>query len=280
MFVPLITAQGESLSLLNTGAIQQKATILLRQFEDFLYKNNVPYEDYLKEMNLGSKINFNWLPPFLNSIVGAVGNLGIGLFAVFFTTFFFLKDKAIFMSGFKKVLPEKYSPKIQSSLYKINGLLRRYFAGLVMQITIIFILNYTVLLIFGVGNAFLIAFLCAILNIIPYLGPLIGIILAAVLTMISNIGMDFQAQILPTTIYVIIGFIIVQIIDNYLSQPLIFSNSVKSHPLEIFIVILAAGILYGIVGMIIAIPVYTIIKVVAKEFFPENNIVKTITRKL
>lgn len=280
MFVPLITSQSESLSLLNTQAIQQKATILINQFEVFLSKNNVPYEDYLKEMNLQSKLNFNWLPSFLNSIIGLVGNLGIGLFSVFFITFFFLKDKQTFIAGLKTVLPKKYRSGIQNSIHKTNVLLRRYFVGLLTQISVIFILNFIVLLIFGVENAFVIAFLCAILNIIPYLGPLIGIILAAVLTMISNISLDFQTEILPTTIYVVIGFIIVQAIDNYLSQPLIFSNSVKSHPLEIFVVIIAAGMLYGISGMIIAVPTYTIIKVFAKEFFPENSLVKTITRRL
>jgi predicted PurR-regulated permease PerM len=72
----------------------------------------------------------------------------------------------------------------------------------------------------------------------------------------------------------------VQLIDNNINQPLIFSKSTKSHPLEIFLVILIAGFISGILGMIIAVPLYTIIKVIAKEFFPENSIVKLITKNI
>jgi predicted PurR-regulated permease PerM len=109
---------------------------------------------------------------------------------------------------------------------------------------------------------------------------LIGSVFAALLTMMSNIGGDFSTEILPTTIYVMIGFWIVQLIDNNLTGPLIFSNSVNSHPLEIFLVILIAGFLSGILGMIIAVPIYTILKVVAKEFFPYNPMVRILTRNL
>ena len=71
-----------------------------------------------------------------------------------------------------------------------------------------------------------------------------------------------------------------QLIDNFLSQPYIFSNSVKSHPLEIFLVILSGGILFGIVGMILAIPLYTVIKVFLKVFFSDNKLVKKLTKNL
>ena len=133
---------------------------------------------------------------------------------------------------------------------------------------------------FGIENAIVIAFLCAILNIIPYVGPLIASILAAILTMMSNLGGDFQTQVLPLTIYILIGFWVVQIIDNNVSQPLIFSKSVSSHPLEIFLVILIAGFLFGIVGMILAVPTFTILKVITKEFFPENKIVRLLTKNI
>ncbi|HAT81621.1 MAG TPA: AI-2E family transporter, partial [Flavobacterium sp.] len=119
-----------------------------------------------------------------------------------------------------------------------------------------------------------------VLNIIPYIGPLIASVLAAILTMLSNLGADFQTVILPTTIYVLIGFWIVQIIDNNLSTTIIFSKSVSSHPLEIFLVILIAGFLSGILGMIVAVPLYTILKVIGKEFFPENKVIKLLTKDI
>ena len=98
--------------------------------------------------------------------------------------------------------------------------------------------------------------------------------------MSSNLGQDFQSDILPTTIYVMIGYIIAQLIDNFISQPLIFSNSVKSHPLEIFLIIMIGGVLFGVKGMIVAIPIYTAIKVISKAFLADNKIVKSLTKDL
>jgi len=149
-----------------------------------------------------------------------------------------------------------------------------------LQLTVVFILYLIVLMIFGNKNAFVIAFLCAILNIIPYIGPIIGTTLAGILTMISMIGSDFQTEILPKTIYVIIGFLLVQAIDNNISQPIISSKSVNSHPLEIFLITIISGITFGIVGMIIAIPVFTMVKVILKEFFPDNKIVSVLTERI
>lgn len=100
------------------------------------------------------------------------------------------------------------------------------------------------------------------------------------LTMTSNLDADFSAVILPKTGYVLIGIIIGQLVDNFFSQPFIFSSSVKSHPLEIFLIIIVAGLLFGVVGMIIAVPGYTAIKVILKEFLSENEMVKRLTKNL
>ena len=81
-------------------------------------------------------------------------------------------------------------------------------------------------------------------------------------------------------IYVVIGFVIVQAIDNFLIQPILFSKSVKSHPLEIFLTIIIGGLLFGIVGMITAVPLYTVLKVILKEFLSDNKIVKSITKDI
>ena len=216
----------------------------------------------------------------MNVILETIGSFGIGLASVLFITFFFLKDRLSFIIGVKKLIPDSQEDKILNSLHKINHLLSRYFIGLLLQLFIVFLLYIIVLYIFGIPNPFIIAFLCAVLNIVPYIGPLIASVLAAILTMLSNLGSDFQTEILPTTIYVLIGFWIVQIIDNNLSQPFIFSKSVSSHPLEIFLVILIAGFLSGILGMIIAVPLYTIIKVIGKEFFPENPVIQLLTKNI
>ncbi len=280
MFIPLISSQGQNLSLLQTAEIERNLTQLISKIAVFLESHNIDSENLLKEANIGSKLNLSFIPDFLNGLLATIGSFGVGLASVLFITFFFLKDRALFVKGAKKLIPDSHEEQILNSLGKINYLLTRYFIGLALQLLIIFVLYLIVLIIFGVQNALVIAFLCAVLNIIPYIGPLIGSVLAAVLTMISNIGSDFQTEILPTTIYVMIGFWIVQVIDNNVSSPLIFSNSVNSHPLEIFLVILIAGSLFGVVGMIVAVPVYTIIKVIGKEFFPENRVVRLLTKDI
>jgi predicted PurR-regulated permease PerM len=280
MFVPLIMAQGQSLSVLNINEIELKILDLRNQITVFLSSHDIDAINLLKKSNLTSKLNFNFIPNFINSILEIISNLGMGLASVLFITFFILKDKVHFLAGIKSMLPDVHEEKILNSISKINSMLSKYFSGLLLQLFIVFILYFLVLIIFGIQNAFVIAFLCAILNIVPYVGPLIGSILAAVFTMISNLGTDFQTEILPKTIYVLIGFSIVQVIDNNVSQPLIFSKRVNSHPLEIFIVTLISGFLFGILGMIIAIPFYTILKVIAKEFYPENKIIKTLAKNI
>ncbi len=280
MFIPLITSQSESLSLLNTAEIEKNILELVDKINIYLSSHNIDAINMLKKSNITSKLDFNIIPSFLNSILNTISSFGMGLASVLFITFFILKDKVLFIVGIKKILPDDHEEKILNSFSKINQMLSRYFIGLIIQLFIVFILYIIVLLIFGVENAFIIAFLCAILNIVPYVGPLIGSVLAAILTMIGNLGGDFQTQILPTTLYVMIGFWVVQLIDNNVSQPIIFSKSVNSHPLEIFLVTLVSGFLFGITGMIIAIPFYTMIKVVAKEFFPDNKVIIAVTKNM
>jgi predicted PurR-regulated permease PerM len=280
MFIPLISDQGQNLSLLKTAEIEKNLIQLTNQISAFLESHHIDASRMLKEANITSKLNFYIIPNFLNALLGTISNFGIGLASVLFITFFFLKDKLLFMEGAKKLIPDNHEDKILNSLDKINHLLSRYFIGLLLQLFIVFVLYLIVLFIFGIQNAIIIAFLCAVLNIIPYIGPLIASILAAILTMLNNLGADFQTEVLPVTLYVLLGFWIVQIIDNNVSQPIIFSKSVSSHPLEIFLVILIAGFFSGILGMIIAVPLYTILKVIGKEFFPENNLIQLLTKNI
>lgn len=280
LFIPLLIHQGHNLSLLNTTAIERNIMQLTDQLVAFLEKHNIDAYQLMKDQKLSSKFNINFIPDFLNSLIGTISSFGVGLASVMFITFFFLKDRRNFIEGAKKLIPDSHEEQILNSLDKINHLLSRYFIGLLLQLFIVFILYLIVLVIFGVENAMVIAFLCGVLNIVPYIGPIIATVLAAILTMINHLGSDFQSETLPTTIYVLIGFCLVQVIDNNFSQPLIFSKSVSSHPLEIFLVILTAGFLFGIVGMIVAVPSYTILKVVGKEFFPENPVILLLTKNI
>ena len=278
LFVPLIISQGENLSLLDIASLQKNYTTLVENLSIYLVKYNIDFLKILDSINLDS--SFNFIPTLINNLFSTLGNLGMGLASVFFISFFLLKDRIAFFKTFKTILPTNQKNKILLSLDKISNLLTRYFIGLLSQLFIIFLLNGIVFLIFGIENAFIIALLCAILNVIPYVGPLLGMLVASTLILISGISADFIHATLPTTLYVLAGMFIVQLIDNNINQPIIFSKSTKSHPLEIFLVILISGVLFGIVGMIVAIPTYTVLKVIAKSFFPNNKIVKALTKDI
>lgn len=278
MFIPLIVEQGHNLSLLNLEQLQIKLEVALSQLDFSFLGYHINFINELKGFEFFK--NLVVIPEILNTIAGTLGSFSIGLFSVIFISFFFMKDYSLVENSIYTIGADKNKGRLQKSLASINNLLSRYFIGLVFQISILFLIYTVSLLIFGVENAVVIAFLCALLNLIPYVGPLIGGILMLFLTISSNLGQDFQSVIIPTTVFVMIGYIFAQLIDNFLSQPLIFSNSVKSHPLEIFLVIMISGVLFGALGMIIAVPTYTVIKVILKEFLSDNRIVKSLTKNL
>ena len=280
MFIPLILEQGQNLSLLNIEALQDNIENLYHQVSEYFAVNHIDVEQSLKDTNLLNKLDYSVIPNFLNSVISGFGSFSIGLFSVLFIAFFLLKDSQLLEQGILMFVPDNKESRSIKSLNTIKNLLSRYFIGLILQILILFVIYTIVLLILGIKNAIVIAFLCALLNLIPYIGPMIGGVLMLTLSMSSNLGASFSDVVLPKTLYVLIGFIFGQLVDNFFSQPFIFSKSVKSHPLEIFLIIIIAGLLFGVIGMIVAIPTYTALKVILKEFLSENKIVKQLTKDL
>ena len=280
LFIPLVAEQSHNLSLLNIEELQTNVENLYREVIDYFEFNNIDIEQSIKDSGFITNIDYSVIPNFLNSLVSGLGSFSIGLFSVLFISFFFLKDSKLFEDGIMTFVPDTNELRVKKSINKIKDLLSRYFVGLIFQILILFVLYTIILLIFGINNAIVIAFLCALLNLIPYVGPLVSAFLLILLSMSSNLGESFSEVILPKTTYVMIGFIIAQLVDNFISQPKIFSKATKAHPLEIFLIIIIAGILFGIVGMIIAVPTYTALKVILKEFLSENKIVKSLTKDL
>ena len=278
MFIPLITEQGKSLSLLEVDKLQENVQEIFNQINAYFSSKGIDVLSELKNVDFISQ--FKEIPNFLNSILGAVGTLSVGLFSVLFISFFFMKDNQLLKKGVMTIIPNGKEGRFSKSLETINNLLSRYFIGLLLQITILFVLYTFILLIFGIDNAVVIAFLCALLNLIPYVGPMIGAVIMFILSMISNIGLDFQSEILSTSLWVMCCYLIAQLIDNFASQPLIFSKTTKSHPLEIFLIIIIGGLLFGVVGMITAVPLYTALKVILKEFLSDNKIVKSLTKDI
>ena len=192
LFIPLVREQSENLSLLDVNALQDNLQDLYKQIVNYLSAKDIDIEKSFKESNLFSMLDFNAIPDLLNSVMGTIGSFTIGLFSVLFISFFFLKDSRLMENGMMILVPDDKEIRLKNSIEKIKDLLSRYFVGLVFQILILFIIYSIVLAIVGVDNAVVIAFLVALLNLIPYIGPLVGAFLIVLLTMTNFLGMDFQ----------------------------------------------------------------------------------------
>lgn len=278
--IPIAIEQGENLSKINVEEVRGNLEALNTQVSEYFGIERVNLLERVQSLDYVKNFNVEIIPEFVNNIFGTLGNIMIGIFSILFIAFFLLKDARLLEEGILVFAKKRDEQKFSKAFASIKQLLSRYFIGLVGQVTILFILYSILLLIVGVENALIIAFFCALLNLIPYLGPAIGSVLMMAFVISSHLDSDFTAVILPKLIIVAIGYAIVQLIDNFINQPLIFGKSVKSHPLEIFIIILIAGLLFGILGLVLAVPTYTAIKVISKEFLSEYKIVQKLTRDL
>ena len=278
LLLPVIFEQAKNLSLLNVNAFEATATKLINELSIYLREYGIDLQSWV-DRSL-AEVDYSFLPDAINTVLNGLSGFTIGVFSVIFISFFFLRDSGLLERMVMVFVADKNVKRVEKSILSIKNLLSRYFIGLLVQITVLFIIYTLVLLIFGIPNAVTIALVCALLNIIPYLGPIIGTVLIIFLTMTSNLDASFASVTLPKTIYVFIGFTVGQLIDNFLTQPYVFSTSVKSHPLEIFIIILVGGLLFGPLGMIIAVPSYTALKVIFKEFYAHNKIVKALTKNI
>ncbi len=159
-------------------------------------------------------------------------------------------------------------------------MLSRYFLGLCLDIFLVISLISLGMMFIGVKNFLIVGFIAGIMNIIPYIGPIIGALLGVSLGLTECINCDFNTVILPLILKMLLVFASVNMLDAIILQPTIYSNSVKAHPLEIFLVIMIAGSLAGVMGMVLAIPSYTLLRIVAKEFFSGFRVIKKLTENL
>ncbi|SDL11814.1 Predicted PurR-regulated permease PerM [Salinimicrobium catena] len=280
IFIPIVVEQSKNLGQIDMDAFTRDLNELNTQINNYLGVDEIDIIEGIKQTEFARNFDLSTIPTYLNNFFGILGAAAIAVFSVIFISFFFLKDSKLMLNSILVFANQGHEEKFQRVFNKIKILLSRYFVGLTLQITVLFVLYSILLSIFEIDNPIAIAFICAFLNIIPYLGPIIAGILISLFVISSNLGADFQTIILPQLIYVMSGYIICQLIDNFINQPLIFGASVRSHPLEIFLVILIAGLTSGIMGMIVAVPFYTAIKVIAKESLSEYKIVKRLTRDL
>ncbi|MCK5782104.1 MAG: AI-2E family transporter [Flavobacteriales bacterium] len=269
--IPLINEQARSLALLNIDEIESNVSIGRSHIDMWFSSHGLQDFNLFGGKKIKDVIDFSFIPNFLNSMIGAMGGISIGLLTVSFISFFLLKDRELILDYFLSLFPKSNSNNIRLLITSVKLSLSRYLIGLMIQVSILFILYTLLLYISGINNFIIIAMLGALLNLIPYVGPFIGIIMMVILSITGNITEDFNVVILPMITKISVGYMLIQLLDNFVNQPMIFSKTANAHPLEIFLVILIAGTLFGIVGMIVAVPTYTIIRIVLKAFLTDGR---------
>lgn len=279
MVIPIISNILKDISMVNIENAARSIALPLSQLNEFL-RESFPQlgEGFRLEVAVLNELQKMFDVSMFSSVLGSAASFltsfGVGLFSVVFIGFFFIKDDGLFTSIVCALVPDKHEKTTEKAISDIGYLLSRYFIGVLLEIAGVALINFLGLLFIarlGLNAALGIAVMTGIFNVIPYVGPLLGGALGTVLGLVlkytsaSPIGLDVNFWVFTAILIAIFCF--TQLIDNFLYQPLIYSTSIKSKPLEIFIVLLIIGHIGGPLAMIVAIPIYTVVRVIAFRFF-------------
>ncbi len=284
LFVPIVFQKINEFSALDIPHIINSFHEPLMSFEHFIKHTFALDDDSFSIIaaisdQIKPLFDVNVINKLLSSIVNTVSDAVIAAFSISFITFFFLKESSLFYDMVIIMFPKKYEENISRALNSTTNLLTRYFTGIVIESALMTLIVSLGLLLWGLPghDVLVIGLMVGILNVIPYVGPTIGIALGIFIGVTSGYP-DMSGSI--TAIKIAGTILFAQGIDNFVLQPVLYSNRAKAHPLEIFLVILIAGSLAGVLGMLLAIPAYNVIRVFAKEFFNNFRVVQKLTEKI
>lgn len=284
ILLPLIYSKVQTFSVSGITNFVQNADKPLNELKDYLMAS-LGYELQLSSSDVMDEV-YTRLNDIIISSVNSVGfildfisSAFVALFSITFIAFFFMKEDKLFGNGITILFPEKYKNSVQDALSTSINLISKYFIGLTLESTIKIIVITVGLKIIGFdfGTSLLIGIITGVLNVIPYIGPLIG---AAVGLLIAVSAHTDSASLGSVMLAATLLLLVFQLFDNIILQPYIYSNSVKAHPLEVFLVILIAGSMAGVWGMLLAIPAYTVLRVFAKIFLSRLMVVQKLTDKI
>lgn len=281
VFIPLIVNQAQTISSIDINRLAENMKGIVQWLDEKMHllraiPDGQTIQDFLVS-RVKSVVSIGSIGAAVGRFFSAAGNTLVGLFSILFISFFFLKDENLFQEGLLLFIPEKKHKAAIKVIENSKYLLIRYYLGVLLEVLIVMSLIALGLWIFGIKNALLIGFFAAIMNIIPYIGPIIGGAIGLTLGIISTLSAGSYNELLPVTLKLLGTLTITNLIDNNLLVPLIYSKSVKSHPLEIFLIIIIGGGIAGFLGMLFAVPVYTLLRVIAREFFQNFRVVKRLT---
>lgn len=284
IFVPMIVNQAQTISEIDVDKLTENLQQPTHWLDEKLHAFGV-IDDKQTLQNFVIKqaksyVGLGSVGTALTGFISAAGNIFIGIFSIFFISFFFIKDENMFEDDLLLFIPEKHHKATHIVVEDSKGLLKRYFIGVLAEVFSVMMLITLGLWILGIKNALLVGFFGGVMNIIPYLGPVLGSTMGLIIGITATLSGGNYNDLLPAVIKMVSVFAVVQVIDNNVLVPLIYAKSVKSHPLEIFLVIVMGGSLAGFLGMLLAVPVYTILRVIAREFFQQFRVVQKMTETM
>ena len=284
LILPPLAHQINAIANLDQHQISTALESPLHSVDYYLKKYNLIAEDeevkniiisttleYVRKINVSS---------FFGGVIHGLASLFLSIFSILFIAFFLLLDFTKLQTTFIRMLPNEYQQEMTNTFLKSKKLLSNYFVGLAVEMLLVGLLGFTVLSLLKIENALLIGVISGIMVIIPYIGPIISFAIACFLAVTGAFIIDPSANFSMIILKLFSTFLLCRLLDNFFLQPYIASKSVKAHPLEVFLVILIAGMLAGIPGMMLGIPVYTFIRVFAKEFFRNSNFIQILTAKI
>ncbi len=284
LFIPLLSSKLSQLAGLDLTSVIGNYEVELARVENFLSEYfSINLDDWsLSSALIGeltSLIDWSQVSNILTSTISVVASSVIAIFSITFITYYFLKEEGLFARMVYALTPNKYIENIRRALSSVTKLLTRYFIGILAESTLMMTIVSIILLLFGFSpsDAFFSGIVVGVLNVIPYVGPWIGFAICALASVTFTAG---SFSMLAILVIVAGAIATAQMIDNFILQPMLYSKQVNAHPLEIFIVILIAGHVGGVIGMLLAIPSYNVIRVFAKEFLYHFKVVRELTDNL
>lgn len=270
IFAPFWSSESQLISKLDYQAITSALSVPLAYIEDFCieYKLLGAQPGFLTRWWKATAAEFITqldLASLFNEVLSLTGGVLVAILSVLFITFVLLYEDQLLKKTLVARIPNAYLEMTLNALFKIEKRFRMYITGLGLQICAVFAIAFCALWMVGIPYAVNIALFAALANLIPYLGPLMGALFGIFVTLTASGEPLFSYGSLWLALKIVSVLLGVQIVDNVFFQPLIFSRSIQAHPLEVFFVILAGATLAGIWGMIVAIPLYTVLRVSVLE---------------
>lgn len=241
-----------------------KNSILMKNLGNIIGTESIPADSQEITKYILNTLNLNNINIFQSAttVTKTVFNIVINFIIGPILGFYILKDTDIIVNTFLKITPRRYKNQAVTILNKINNVFGKYVRGQLIISLIVGILCTIVLLILKVDFAVLLGFTAGIFNLIPFLGPIIGAIPAALTALFIS---PLRALL------VVILFIAVQQIDNYIISPNIMKYQVGLHPGVIIFSLIAGGAVFGWFGLLLAVPTVAIIQEILRYYLIEKK---------